>query len=316
MKVLFVCSGNLHNGAVNPLIEAQAESLRRLGLCIEYFTVKGKGWWGYLRNVPALRKLLRSQDHDILHAHYSLCGMVVFLAKLGLTGLRKPRLIVSLLGSDVNGSRFWRAVVRFFSRNCWDVTIVKSVGMRINLGLSRVEVVANGVDLDLFYHQDMAKARTELGLSSSGKIILFSADPERPVKNFALANEAMKLLATPDVTLRTLGKIPHYRIPLFLNAADVVLLTSKWEGSPNIIKEALACNRPVVTTDVGDVKTLLGDLPGCHLTEQNPTDIARKLDLALALTTNESGRDRIVNLKLDSRNVAEHLCRLYKADHR
>jgi glycosyltransferase involved in cell wall biosynthesis len=96
-------------------------------------------------------------------------------------------------------------------------------------------------------------------------------------------------------------------MPIWYNASDVVILTSLWEGSPNVIKEAMACNRPIVATNVGDIDFLLGDTPNCYVTDFTIAKTAIQIDAALKTHTNSSFtpiRERINILKLDSHSIA------------
>jgi len=97
MKVLFVSSGNSEFG-ISPIVKNQGESLKQNGIDLDYFTIKGKGINGYLKNIPILKKYLKAHHYDIIHAHYSFCGWVT---KLTLT---KIPVIVSLMGSDTYGN--------------------------------------------------------------------------------------------------------------------------------------------------------------------------------------------------------------------
>lgn len=333
MKILFISSGNVRHVDVSPFIKAQAESLIDLGHQVDLYPIRGKGFFGYLKNIGPLRRLVMDNNYDVLHAHYSLSGIVAaitgrlakrkpyFEASPGKPAVKtniKPAVIVSLLGSDINGKGYRRFMLRRLSF-MWDAIIVKSQEMKTKLGLKSVDLIPNGVDLERFKELDRASCRADLDLKQDKKYILFAADPQRQVKNFPLARSAfLELLeGYPDLTsanceLLTLGFTGHDLIPKYLNACDVLLSTSLWEGSPNIIKEAMACNCPIVSTQVGDVEWLFGDLGGCFLAEADTTEVAQKLHKALVYQTRTAGRDRIIELGLDSHTVAEKLVHLYQ----
>lgn len=95
------------------------------------------------------------------------------------------------------------------------------------------------------------------------------------------------------------------------NAADVVLLTSLWEGSPNAIKEAMACNCPVVSTDVGDVREVIGNTEGCYISSFEPRDVAKKIQMALDFSKRTNGKQSIIELGLDSKTVANKIINIY-----
>jgi len=109
----------------------------------------------------------------------------------------------------------------------------------------------------------------------------------------------------------TIIDIPHNSIVYYLNAADVLLMTLKYEGSPNIIKEAMACNCPIVSTDVGDVNWVMGETESCFITSFDPNDIVDKMKTALKFGNRTKGRDRLIDLGLDSDTIAKKIVTLY-----
>jgi len=315
LKILFICSGNSKNFDVVPFIQAQADSLIELGHEVEFSTVKGRGALAYLSHVFILRKLLKTSSYDVIHAHYSLCGFVAYLEGI----CSKTPVIVSLMGSDVKGAGLFLSVIRFFTRYLWAETIVKSEDMHRSLRVYSTEIIPNGINLGVFKHLPQDDCRAQLGWEVNKHYILFGADPDRDVKNYPLARHAFELLieqnpslTTENCRLVTLGSVPHHQIRIYLNASDVLLLTSKWEGSPNIIKEAMACGIPIVCTDVGDVRWLLDGLEGCYVASQDSADIADKLEKSLFFEGKTAGRERLIELNLDSESVAKRIVKVYE----
>jgi glycosyltransferase involved in cell wall biosynthesis len=306
MKVLFVSSGNSEDG-ISPIVKNQGESLRQNGVDLHYFTIKGKGLKGYLRNIKYLKKTIRNIQPDVVHAHYSLTAITASLAGA------KP-LVVSLMGSDSKSSFQIRILIKFFNKLIWTRLIVKSEDMRKSIGIKNAEILPNGVDIEMFHEREKKKCQEKLGWDDSIKHILFAASPSRIVKNFKLAQQTFELIKSDGIELHSLSNIPHSEMPLWMNAADIVLLTSLWEGSPNVIKEAMACNRPIVSTNVGDVKWLFGNLPGHYLTSFDSSDIADKIEQALTFSQDHNhttGRRRIIELRLDADSVSKQLVSLY-----
>lgn len=301
MKVLFVSSGN--SGDISPIVLNQARSLLSADdtLEIDFFLVKGKGLKGYLRHIPALRKQVRAFRPDLIHAHYSLCGMLAALA------FTKVPVITSLMGSDVKSSGTMRRIINFCSRRAWKASIVKSGDLDSSLQLRNKHVIPNGVDLSVFRPTDKT--------TGVPPVILFAADPSRKEKNFSLAEAALEKIEAP-FELRTLVQVPHAEMPAAYSRADIVLLTSLWEGSPNVIKEAMACGLPVVCTDVGDVRTLFGNGKGLYLSSFDPTTLAGKLREAMQYASAaqmSEGRERIMALNIDSESIARRIVALYKS---
>lgn len=302
MKVLFVSSGR--NGNVSVIVKNQGESLEAEGIEIDYFIVK-PGLAGYLSSVPKIRRIFKKGNYDLAHAHYSLSGFIAALAGC------KP-LVVSLMGSDVFQSLFIRILVQFFHYLKWDRTIVKTNQMKTRLKIDKAFTIPNGVDLSIFRPISKQDARKYLNCPEHTSIILFISVLNRPEKNLELARAAIKALQNNDIELRHVYDVPNKEIPYHLNSADALLLTSKWEGSVNVIKEAMACNIPVVATNVGDIEWIIGDTEGCYITSDDPNDIAEKIKAALAYGGRTKGRNRIIKLGLDSNTISGKIISVYK----
>lgn len=302
MRVLFVSGGNSNTG-ISQLVRAQGDSLEQLGLAVDYYQVRGKGLRGYLANVRPLRATLRAGNYDIVHAHFSFCGFVCALAGA------KP-LVVSLMGWNVR-KMFLKLAIKVFNRLFWQACIVKSAGMLDSLKIGGLSVIPNGVDLGLFRPLDKQKARSQLGWTDDHKHILFAANPARPIKNFPLAKQAVELLMRETkAELHVLQGVRHADMPHLYNAADVVLLTSRAEGSPNVIKEAMACNCVIVSTDVGDVRERFADNSACLICSQDIQDVCDKLKQALSIRGPVNTRQSV--LDLDHRQTAVTLLALYQ----
>lgn len=301
MKVLFISSGNSVFG-LNPIIINQGESLRKAGIQLEYFCIKGKGAFSYFRNIFLLRKYISHNRFDIFHAHYSLSAITASLAGC------KP-LVVSLMGSDTKSNFFWKLVIKLFSKISWKVVILKSSSMKDKRFMKKALIIPNGVDIT------SVKPTEEKALLGK-KRILFAANPARYAKNYSLAKSAINLLDDDNNEFKVVHSKPHEDIINEINNADVLLLTSLWEGSPNIIKEAMACNCPVVSTDVGDVGWLFGNEPGHFLTTFDANNVAKNIGLAVEFSEKHqktNGRNRIIELGLDSNSIAERIKKIYSS---
>jgi len=144
------------------------------------------------------------------------------------------------------------------------------------------------------------------------KHVVFIGNPVRPEKNYPLAQEAIRRLGDNSVVLFVVTNTPHEKLPDYLNAADVLLLTSIYEGSPNVIKEAMACNCPIVATNVGDIEWITRNTEGCFLTSFSPDNIAADLKKALDFNKRTYGRRRLFELNMDSGSIAERIIGLYE----
>lgn len=305
MKVLFVRSGN---SGIDPISTRQGESLRKAGVEILYYDITGKGLTGYLKNLPSLRRYVKKTGIEIIHAHYSLSG---FIAALSCS---RRKLITSLMGSDVLGLNFCMlSVIRFFSLYFWELTIVKTPGMQERVGFRNTVVIPNGIDMELFYPKDKVQSQMLLGWASNKKHILFCSDPQRIEKNYSLAQKALD-----KVSERYSGKSPeiHYlsgvspdKVVNYYNATDLLLVTSTHEGSSNTIKEAMACNCPIVTTDVGDARQVIADTEGCFIPSFDPDDVASAIIRAMDYGRRTDGRTRVKHLS--SERIARQISGLY-----
>jgi len=304
MRVLFVSSGNSING-ISSIIKNQGESIREQGVSVVYYTIKGKGFRGYLANVKTLKAYLKANDFDVVHAHYSLSAFVASLAGA------KP-LVVSLMGSDVKSRRVFRLLIKIFNIFSWSKIIVKSQDMKNSLGIKNVEIIPNGVDFDRFKPMNQSDCKKQLDWDLSKKQILFAANPNRYEKNYKLASDAFELLHDDNIEMKVLEDVPNELMPIYHNAADIVLLTSLWEGSPNVIKEAMACNRPIVATDVGDIAWLFEQGQGCFICSFETSVVVGHLNRALVISKVDL-RNRIKKLNLDSNSAAKSIIRIYES---
>lgn len=302
MKILFVSSGR--TGSVSELIKNQGDSLINESIDVNYLIIK-PGFKGYLSGIYKIRKEYRAGRYDLIHAHYSLSAIVASCAG-------NYPVVASLLGSDAFKSGFIKYITRLFYRYRWKKTIVKTSQMKDVLKLDKAEIIPNGVNMERFRPIPQRLAREKIGFPAEKKMVVFISDPLRPEKNFQLAVSTVKTLNDNSVELVPVFNKPNADIPYYLNAADVLLLTSSREGSVNVVKEALACNIPVVSTDVGDVKANTSGLPCCFICESNAESLASGLSEAFKLQRIAESRKRIMDLKLDSESIAERIIGIYK----
>jgi len=237
-------------------VRDQIEAVRRHGVEVEVFEFP-PGSREYIPATRRLRALLRRERFDLVHAHYGLPGWCARLA-----GARP--LIVTFHGTDVR-----HGLVGPMSRRlAWRVDLVAGVSRALfasengSQGLPRVPgsaVLPCGPDLRRFRPLPRAGARRELGLDPEGRYLLFPANPQRPEKR---ADRARELAAACGADLLTGGAIEPERMPLWVNAANAVLVTSDYEGFGMVCVEALACDVPVLSTPVGIAPFALAGVSG------------------------------------------------------
>lgn len=299
MKILIVCSKN--SGKIAPFILEQGESLLRLGVEVDYYPIVGKGLMGYWKSRKSFLQKIKTFQPDIIHAHYGLSGLLA-------NTQRNIPVVTTYHGSDINTS-----VVYILSRLNMVLSshsIFVSNENRLKSGLSKnFTLLPCGVDIKTFVPGLREESRKLLGLEKDQKLVLFSSAFDIAVKNSGLALSAIALL--PDVRLIELKNYSRSQVALLMNAVDVALMTSFTEGSPQFIKEAMACNCPVVSVPVGDVPMVMEGVEGCFIADYDAVAIAEKLKLAFNLGKRIEGRTRILELGWSTEKVAEKLLSVY-----
>lgn len=320
MKALFVCSGNSKRFTVAPFIKMQGDSLVRKGIEVVFFTVRKKGLFGYLQEAIRLKRCLKGQSFDVIHAHYSLSGWCTVLA------FPNQPIVLSLMGDDANGrysssnhitikSRFM-LLLTILIQPFVNIIICKSEQMsKIVWMKNKCRIVPNGVTLDEIPLLDKNSIRKELGTDTFKYNILFLGNPKDRNKNYQLLEDAILLIGSSDYKIIAPYPIPHDQVASYLNTADVLVVPSFMEGSPNVVKEAMACNCPVVGTDVGDMKWLFGEEAGYFITDFTPTGCATKIVEAVRFSIKQGrthGRNRIMYLGLNAPEIADRIVSIYK----
>lgn len=302
MKVIFIASGNKSVGTVSAFVTSQLDSLKREGIDVSLVPVVGHGTKAYLKTVRKVRNVIKQEKAEIVHAHYSICGLVASLAAFATPS----KVVVSLLGSFPR-KNFKRQWVRFFAKHIWDGTLVKSQRTADQLGLD-LPVIPNGVNLEQFKIVDYHEAREACGFEAGKKYVIWCSNPARPEKRFELAKQAVEMLNDSSVVLCLVFNKTHDEVVKYMCAADVLLLTSISEGSPNVIKEAMSCNCPLVSTDVGDVKVRTNGLPGTYVAEIDSAEcLSSHIHSALDFGQRTEGRARILSDGLTSEAVAQKI---------
>lgn len=300
MRILIVCSQN--SGKISPFIVDQVDALIRAGIVCDYYTIRSKGVIGYLKSRKGLLLKIESFLPQIIHAHYGLSG---FLANLQ----RSIPVITTYHGSDINNSKIFP-----FSKLCMQLSGYNIFVSQKNLNKSKLKkrfsLIPCGVDIETFRPMDKTFARQQMSLDSKEKLVLFAGDFNNAVKNYDLAIAGVKQLI--GVKLIELKGFSRQQVAMLMNAVDVCLLTSHSEGSPQFIKEAMACNCPIVTVDVGDVKEVVKDVEGCFVCSKSIDDVSRNLEMAFKFNGRTTGRHKILSSGLDQDSTILKLKMVYQ----
>ena len=299
MRILIIASGN--SPQISPFVKEQAESLMEQGLSIDFFLIKGKGLFGYLKNYYLLIKKIKYKKYDLIHAHYGLSGLLATLQ------LSVP-VVITFHGSDVNMEKnymFSRIASRLSTTN---IFVHQDLSERLKIYRDPLNIIPCGFNKNLFFPIPKDKARRILKWKKNTHYIVFSSAFDNKIKNVQLAWSA-----TSDMHNCKLVELKGYgkeEINLILNASDLLLVTSLSETGPIIVKEALACNCPIISTNVGDVQKLIRNVQNCYISEYNPEDIKKKINLVLRNNKRTNGEQAIKNFNLE--NIAHKVIDVYK----
>jgi glycosyltransferase involved in cell wall biosynthesis len=281
-------------------IKQQVDSLRSAGVETEVFHFQGKKnpviYW---RAMTAVRELLRRQQFDLVHAQFGQSGLLAFPKRVPL--------VVTFHGSDVIGvvndsngkytlyGKLLSRISRWVASRA-DAVIVVARHLIQRLPKAKpIHVVPCGIDLDLFRCIPKSRARLRLDWPLDERLVLFAANPKLAVKRFPLAERSVQILnRSVPARLVTASGVPYRDMPYYMNACDALVLTSMHEGSPCVVKEALACNLPVVSVAVGDVAERLAGIDSCRLcADDSPGTIAKDLEQVLLRKEPANSRDAI-----------------------
>lgn len=292
-------------------IKEQVIGLRSLGLNVEVLFLDRMAYGAavYLTAGRLVRAWVSRLDPDIVHVAYGgvLAATVTYVVK------DRPT-VVTFHGSDLLGEPLsgWRRQLvarlgvfgsRLAAKRAAGVIVVSPVleAQLPQIRAPRTRVIPCGVNLEKFQPLDRAACRRRLGWRDGPFYVLFCSSVGNQIKRPQLARAAVDVLKSWGVNaeLQQLSGRAHDEVPIWLNASDAILVTSLHEGSPTIVKEALACNVPVVSVDVGDVKDRIGNVEGCHIAESDPVSLASKLLLVYERPGLVDGRRSIEEMSLE-----------------
>ena len=299
-------------------IKRQVDYLRAAGVLVDVFFFHGaRNPLRYVSAWARLRPHVRAGGYHLIHAQFGQSGLLALPKQLPL--------VVTFRGSDLLGivgdqdgrhtrvGRLLQRASRLVARRA-DAVILVSSHMREELNTrAPVHVVPSGLDLELFRPQPREEARRRLGFDPDERLVLFVGRRHQARKRFALANRAVELLQERlPARLVVAWGVPHNEIPWYMSACDALVVTSMQEGSPNVVKEALACNLPVVSVQVGDVAERLQNLEGCEVcADDHPETIAQSLERVLLRGQPIDGRSAV--RELDERVLTQRVVQIYRS---
>ncbi len=305
MNVLLVHSGNaVTQSSDYTFVREQGEALRELGINVFYYAIKGKKAKGYLSNLPKLKESIKSNSIDIVHAHFGLCGALAVLQH------SVPVIItfhngetLSFKGKLISSAAAWLSKYNIF--------VAQHIHDKLFKVPKEYSIIPCGIDLRLLPIVNKEEAIKTMGLRKDVPNILFGGSFSNARKNYPLAKEALKLLPY-EVNLIEMKGFSRAEVDQLLCGCDLFLMPTKSEGSPQVVKEALACNCPVVATGVADIPELLSGVSNCYTTGFDASEIANRIDTIIKSGKRSNGRDKVISMNLDNPLVAKRIKMIYE----
>ena len=304
-------------------MQEQVKGLCAIGLEVRVLFVdrRQEGPLAYYRMQSKIASAVAGFDPDAIHVMYG----GVMAGQVARYHHGRP-LMVTFHGSDLLGENLsgWaRKIMSRYGVFCSRKAALEADGVAVvarhlvralkgAVPPDKIRVIPCGIDLERFRPMDLLVCKQKLGWNADSYHVLFASSNGDPVKRPWLAKAAVTHLSRADRTpeLHFLTGIPNAEVPVWLNASDALLLTSMHEGSPTVVKEALACGLPVVSVDVGDVAERIEGIEGCHLAQPEPADLAAKLGLVRRRAQRIKCGTRIEELSI--LRVAQKLKRCYE----
>ena len=314
MKILIVASDK--GGHLAPFIEEQITALQEIGVLVIRYAVTRKGLLGYLRELPALRQMIRTEQPDVMHAHFGLCGLLANLQ-------RRVPVVTTYHGSDINVPKILRFSKIAMRLSAWNI-FVSQRNVAIAKPKNKYTMLPCGVNIPKPWCEMQNQMFQQLTLNQwvhgilkkDVKHVLFAGAFDNAVKDSALAQVTINQLRSEGIQVELIELKGYNRdqVTALMYNCHALLMTSKTEGSPQVVKEAMACGCPIVSIDVGDVAERIEGVEGCYVVPtRDPKDIAQALRKAIDFEGRTNGREKIIEMGLTNKQVAERLMAIYKS---
>lgn len=314
MKVLHITCNypTIEHPVFGIFVKEQVESLQKAGVDGDVFFSNGKeqgGMKAHRASISKVRRLLKNNHYDVIHCHHSISGLILLLAG----GAFRNKCVVSYQNDptrEFGGKWLFRMLYPFFNK-----FIIKNTSPYLKK--KKVVYLPNGTDASFFKPMNRDACREKLGWDKDKRYILYmdSNAGTRTQKRYDRYQEVLSILRKDYDNIESieLTNTPREKIPVYMNACDLHLMTSDFEGSPNSVKECLCCNTPVVSTDVGNVMDMMGDIPGCYVTkEKDSSELAECVKKVFESKTEFNGREVFLAKGYGIEAVAGKLKKLYE----
>ena len=314
MKILIVASDK--GGHFAPFIEEQITALQEIGVRVVLYAVTRKGLLGYLRELPALKQMIRAEQPDVVHAHFGLCGLLANLQ-------RRVPVLTTYHGSDINVPKILHFSKIAMRLSAWNI-FVSQRNVAMAKPKNKYTMLPCGVNIPKPWCEMQNQMFQQLTLNQwvhgilkkDVKHVLFAGAFDNAVKDSALAQVTINQLSSKGIQVELIELKGYNRdqVTALMYNCHALLMTSKTEGSPQVVKEAMACGCPIVSVDVGDVAERIDGVEGCYVVPtRDPKDIANALQKAIEFNGRTNGREKIIEMGLTNKQVAERLMEIYKS---
>lgn len=308
IKVLHITNAYPYDGyeSYGIFIKEQIDSLKKKNLDIDFYFINARqnGFIEYFKSIKSIKFLINSIKPDIIHCHHELSLIPFIFIKT------KIPFILSVLG-DISKRKKLNKIMFYFLKIIPKKIIIKNAVIEN----SKITYLPNGVNLDLFKEKDKTICKQELGLDIENEYALFvTASLNNPIKRYDRFCEILENIQKikPNIQPLVMSGVKRELVPLYFNASNLFILTSEHEGSPNAIKEAMACNLPIVSTDVGNVAHLFENNEGLYVIKNYNIDEFTSLCIRALSKGRSNGRNRLKDLGLDIDSVSDKLIELYR----
>ncbi len=325
-----------------PFVVEQGAALEQSGNQVDYFLVQGKGLLSYFRQTGSLKEKIREFHPDVVHGHYGLSGITSVLACRELPETIRPKCVVTFHNGETLGWKQNLLSSSFSLLADYVIYVAQHIRDLSYFKAKRYAIIPCGVNLDELPLTPYEEARQRLSFDSQTKYILFGGTFDNRRKNVQLLFDALNRMSDhPDFTamhpkgnlkdgtaveVLEMKGLSRAECALRMCACDLFALPTHSEGSPQALKEAMACNCPIVATDVADIKELLGDIEGHYLLrnpgktkaywdadESSVADLTELLKDTFLFDGRTKGRERIMKLELSNEQIARRIIRIYES---
>lgn len=291
-------------------VKEQIDSLQKLGVSNDILFINGRenGKSQYVKGIFTIRNKINKNKYDLIHCHHSLTALMLIISGKCF----KNKILVSFQNDPVyeNGKLLFKIIKLFvdgivFKNNSFLITDDKSF------------YLPNGVNTNFFKPGSKLIAKKKLGLDEKKIYILFvSSNYIRKQKRYDIFTKTLEILKNKygykNIEEVKLINCDRSEIPNYFNAVDLHLLTSDFEGSPNSVKESMACNTPVVSTNVGNVFELLKPVNNSFVSKENSAEeLASLVNKVLKNNRKSNGSKVILDLGLNMQAVGIKLKNIY-----